>query len=107
MQLQAYQSKTSIRERYSDDTWISDYNTFDPAPPDFTGPAPEITCSFQKYPTMSKLWNMFWQWKSLSKIRQQTNAYASQIIAGMRKGRRFFQGGVEEEKVDGPWNPWS
>lgn len=32
VQLQAYQSKTSIRERYSDDTWILDYNTFNPTP---------------------------------------------------------------------------
>lgn len=58
VQRQACQGKTSIKERYSDNTWISDHNTFDPTPAEFTGPAPGITCSFQTYPTMSQLWNM-------------------------------------------------
>ena len=53
VQRQACQRKTSIKERYSDDTWTLGHNTFDPTPADFTGPAPGITCSFQKHPTMS------------------------------------------------------
>ena len=49
VQRQACQRKTSIEERYSNDTWILYYNTFDPTPSEFMGPARGITCSFQKY----------------------------------------------------------
>ena len=67
-----------IRFLYRDEAWIQKFCTFDPPPIEFLGRKGN-TNSYEYFPTLLALWNLFWPQTILQNILRETNRYATLV----------------------------